>query len=559
MKKLTITLLMPFLLLATQLLGQEVDQALKPLERGRFEKAKTQINKTIQANPTAETYFYGGYLAIRTGNLDAAQSFFEKGLNLDEKRHPFNKAGLGIVAHLKGRTAEAEAIFKEVLKKSRSKDAIILWRIGEAYTGYLPTTGRLSQPLYAHKDPQKAIYYLQKALKRNKKNGAIWLTMGDARALLSPGNGGPAVNAYEYAVEYMANKSLAKHRIGNVYWRARNYPLAGDYYKTAIEADSSYAPAYRQLAEVSFELDRFEEAATRLHQYVQLTEKPTTDLLFRSAKYDYLARMYERAINKIETLSDQIESPVKYRLLGRSYFHLNDYHQAIANLTTWLGKAPEEIDGTEYELLGRSYLKTTDTTLANDSLAIAFLAKAAETDTVKNLYSEIAEMSYKQKNYPAVIRYVEAGEKKFPKTSVKDKFWLAMAAYKLGSTDSTLYAKADSAFAIVQETNPEHVYTVLYRAKSNFYSNRNRDTAYVKSIPFYERFVELVSDKKLEKKFRYDLKIALKYLYHFYNTIEEKPEQALRFAQQGRELYPNDKDFKQILTERQTVAVVPHS
>ncbi|MFN8347387.1 MAG: hypothetical protein U0X91_20450 [Spirosomataceae bacterium] len=534
---------------STQAQSPETVNALQWLERGKVDTASALLSQIHQTAPTIQTYFYNGYAALRANQLAAAEAFFEKGQALDEKRRPLNKTGLGIVAFLKGNGPEADRIFEEVLKESKGKDTEILQRIGEAYTGYTQVINNTDKPLYAQHNAEKAIRYLEMALKRDSKNGLVQLTLGDARALATPSNGGPAVNAYENALALMTNNSLPNQRIGNIYRAAKSYQLAGDFYKAAIKADSLYAPAYLQLAELNFKNNQFKEAAENMDRYLRLAEKPDAELRYRSGQFDYLARQYARAVEKIEAVRNDIETPVKYRLLGRSYFSLKDYDKVIANLSTFLEKAPDKVEGLEYKLLGRAYQSIQDTTIAKDSIAVFYLSKAALTDTAENLYSEVAELSYKLKHYEDVVKYVEAGEKRFKKSSVKDKFWLAMAAYKMGREDSTMYLKADSAFAAVQESSPNHLPTILYRAKANYYGHTNPDTAYAKSIPFYERFVELAYTNKEEKKFKYDMKIALKYLFSYYTSIENNPEKAGDFAQKGKELDPADKDFNDMLAQ----------
>jgi predicted Zn-dependent protease len=548
MKKLLLALVIPNLLLMGEAMGQTIDQALKQVERGSPADAAKQLAQIRQSNPSPEAFFYSGYQAIRAQDLKTARHYFEEGMKLDEKRRPLNKTGIALTTYLEGKTAEAESLFEEVLKESKSKDAEILWRIGEGYTGYTRTTGDVDEPLYKHHNAAKAIEYLDKALKRDKTNGRIWITMGDARALADAGNGGPAVTAYEVAQENLPDASIPKHRIGNVYWAGKNYNLAVDYFKAALAADSLYAPSYLQLAELYFKVNRFKEAAANMESYAHLAENPTTDMKYRSAQFDFLAKNFEQAVSKLEQIKDSVETPVKYRILGRSYFNLEKYEQALLNLNTLQTVAPDKVEGVEYKMMGRAYQNSTDTTIAKDSLALTYLAKAAPTDTTENLYSEMAEMSYRLKKYEDVVKYVETGEKQFNKSSVKDKFWLAMAAYKMGAKDSTMYLKADSAFIAVQETNPNHLPTILYRAKANYYGHADRDTAYAKSIPFYEQFVEMAYANKEETKYKYDMKVALKYLYSYYISVKNDEQKALDYALKGAALEPNDPDFKKILS-----------
>lgn len=547
MKKLLLILLIPNLLLMGEAMAQTIDQALKQVERGNPVDAAKQLAQIRLATPSPEAFFYSGYQAIRAQDLKTARQLFEEGIKLDQKRRPLNKTGIALTTYLEGKTAEAEGLFAEVLKESKSKDAEILWRIGEGYTGYTRATGDVDQPLYKHHNAAKAIEYLDKALKRDKTNGRIWITMGDARALADAGNGGPAVTAYEFAQEHLPDVSIPKHRIGNVYWAGKNYNLAVDFFKAALTADSLYAPSYLQLAELYFKVNRFKEAAANMESYVRLAENPTTDMKYRSAQFDFLAKNFEQAVSKLEQIKNDVETPVKYLILGRSYFSLEKYEQALLNLNILQTEAPDKVEGIEYKMIGRAYQNSTDTTIAKDSLTLMYLAKAAPTDTTENLYSEMAEISYRLKKYEDVVKYVETGQKQFDKTSVKDKFWLAMAAYKMGAKDSTMYLKADSAFIAVQETNPNHLPTILYRAKANYYGHADRDTAYVKSIPFYEQFVEMAYANKEETKYKYDMKVALKYLYSYYISVKNDEQKALDYALKGAALEPNDEDFKKIL------------
>ena len=183
MKKLLLILLIPNLLLMGEAMAQTIDQALKQVERGNMADAAKQLAQIRQATPSPEAFFYSGYQAIRAQDLKTARQLFEEGIKLDQKRRPLNKTGIALTTYLEGKTAEAEGLFAEVLKESKSKDAEILWRIGEGYTGYARATGDVDQPLYKHHNAAKAIEYLDKALKRDKTNGRIWITMGDARAL----------------------------------------------------------------------------------------------------------------------------------------------------------------------------------------------------------------------------------------------------------------------------------------------------------------------------------------------------------------------------------------
>ena len=86
------------------------------------------------------------------------------------------------------------------IKKSKGKNADILFRIGEAYTGYLTPGDGSIKPTYPKVvNPAKAIEYLNRAVDRDKKNPAIQLALGDAHYLNK--DAGTAVSRYESAIE----------------------------------------------------------------------------------------------------------------------------------------------------------------------------------------------------------------------------------------------------------------------------------------------------------------------------------------------------------------------
>jgi len=532
------------------------------LNRSRPEEATQLLNRTAQQNPSARTLFDAGYGYLRAGKPDSARIWFQKGIPMDEKRTPLNEMGDAITYLVKNDPTHAGPKLAEVVKKSKGKNADILYRIGEAYTGYLTPGNGSIKPLYPQVvNAPTAIDYLNRATERNKKNPAIQLALGDAYYLNK--DAGTAVTRYESALELGMDPSRVYQRIGDIYWQGRNLNLAVENYKKAIDANAAYAPAYNQLAELYFLVNRYKEAAGYIDQYVNVSKDNQPETLLRQAQFHFLAKDYQRAVNLIDSNRTALaQNPIVYRIQGWAYSSLKEPQKAIQNINTFLEKAPEKVMPDDYKYLGRSYMGIenpgSDSLKAiNDSIGVAYLAKAAPFDTTENLYSDMAAYYYQARKHPEAVAALDSAANHHYKADVQDLFRYGMSSYTLGFQrdslgklvrDTVRFARADSALALAQKASPDYVPTVLYRAKANYYAYppeaavRNG-----KAKPHFEQFIAMVSEKEEEQnRYKKDLLIAFKYLIS-YNELVTKDEAArAEWLKKGLVLFPENKDLARI-------------
>ena len=172
-------------LVCIQVMAQDVATGLKLLDNNQACLAKDNFEKLAAATPTADNQFYLGYYFLRTNQADMAKAAFEKGLAADPKNQ-LNKVGLGAVALAKGDRGGAKLAFDEATKATKNKNMDVLFRAGEAYTGYVAIDSL--KPLYKTTDPAQAIAYLDMAIalgmKNNQKNPDIYMAKGDAFYLM---------------------------------------------------------------------------------------------------------------------------------------------------------------------------------------------------------------------------------------------------------------------------------------------------------------------------------------------------------------------------------------
>lgn len=555
------------ILLLSGLAGATLAQVPTPdantlMNLGRFDEAKALLVRNAQQNPSIQTYFDAGYGYLRAGQPDSARTWFEKGIPLDEKRVPLNQTGSAITYLVKNDMANAGPKLDEVIDRSKGKNADILYRIGEAYTGYLtPGNGSIKPQYPKAVDAAKAIDFLNRAADRDKKNPAIQLALGDAYYLNK--DAGTAVSRYESALELGMNASRVYQRIGDIYWQGRNLNLAVENYKKAIEANQGYAPAYNQLAELYFLVNRYKEAASYIDQYVNVSKDKRQETLLRQAQFHFLAKDYQRTVNLIDSNRTALaQNPIVYRIEGWAYSSLKQPQQAIQNITTFLEKAPDKAMPDDYKYLGNAYLgienSGSDSLKAiNDSLGVMNLAKAAPFDTTDNLYSDIAKYYYRAKKHPQAVAALDSAAKHGFKADVQDLFRYGMSNYTLGFgrdslgklvRDTTRFAMADSALALAQKQSPDYAPTVLYRAKSNYYAYPPEEAVRKgKAKPYFEEFVNMVADKPEERtRYKKDLILAFKYLISYNELVTKDANARNEWLQKGLSFFPENKDLAKI-------------
>jgi|GEM_PF-426514 len=552
--------------------GLTVAQSTTPdpmllLSMGRDDEAKALLRRQAQQQPSGDTYFKAGYGYLRAGQPDSARRWFEQGLSRDDKRAPLNQLGLALT-QLVQQPGSADGQLAELVKRTRGKNAEILYRIGEAYTGYLTTTEGLIKPLYPRAaDPAKAIDYLNRAAEREKKStdtrASILLALGDAHYLQR--QAGQAVSNYESALELGLNPARVYQRIGDIYWQGKNFNLAVENYKKALEATPDYAPAYSQLAELYFRVNRYKEAARYFDQYLSASQDTRPEMRLRQAQFHFLASNFDRAVALIDSNEATLASnPIVYRIRGWAYSSLKEPQKAIDNLNQFFEKAPEKIMPDDYKYLGKAYLAlespgSDSLKVQQDSVGIAYLAKAAPFDTTENLYSDIAKFYYRNKQHSQAVAALDSAARHGFKADVQDLFRYGMSNYTLGfgrdSTgklvrDTLRFARADSALALAQQGAPDYVPTVLYRAKANYYAYTPEEAVRRGDArPHFEQFIAMVADKEEERnRYKNDLALALKYLISYHEFVSKDSQARQRWIEQGLKLLPGNKDLTKIAT-----------
>ena len=540
--------------LTAPVVAQDIASAMKDLESERYVKAEQTLTQLATATPSADNQFYLGYYYLRTNQPDKAKAAFEKGVAADAGSQ-LNNLGLAGVALAKKDLATAKTLIDNAVKATKSKNQDVLMRAGEMYTLFDANN---------QNDPAEALRLLDLADKLDKKNTSADIEMAMGDAYFVKNDGGNAVGKYENALLINPNLAEANYKIGRVFLRGKNYKLAQDHYEKAIANDPEFAPTYRAYADALANSRAYKKASKTYNTYVEKTGTTNEELLLDVAKYYFLAGDYLQATTYLDKLKGKVNNPIIDRMYGWSYAGLNKNDQAVESLNKFISSAPEKVIYDDYKYLGRAYGQLG--TPEGDSLGIINLTKAAPSDTLENLYREIASKYYTTKRYDKAAEfYVQtiANDKKPLKGDYLNLgqayyYFAPRAAKAMGvaaeDTATTkqmrksYYLKADSAFAKLAELDSAYAYAYYFRGNANYYANPSEAVATGSPVPFYEKYLalankEIAIDASKQQTYSKNLIASYKYLAS-YNIAKKDDVRAKEYITKVLELDPNDKDAK---------------
>lgn len=539
----------------TQAVAQDAQAGFKALDAEQINKAKEIFQGLATSAPSAENQFNLGLFYLRTLNAADAKAAFEKGQSLDPK-NVLNTVGLGGVALLNKDRAGAQTLINQALTATKNRDENVLYRAAEMYTLFEETN-----------DPAEAIRLIDLifTLKKFTPKPEYHMVKGDALYLKN--EGGPAISEYEKAIALNPKLAKALNMIGKVYKRGKNYSSktneggAQNYFQKAIEADSNFAPAYREYGELWLLVRNYKNAAYNYKKYLEKGD-PSPENTLRYAKFAFLSKDYDNAVLRLNEIKGKINDPDIQRMYGYSYIEQNNPTLGVENLEQLLKIIPDQKKlSSDFGYLGRGYAK-----MKKDDDAVKYLSMAAPVDTNENYYLDIYNILYtNQKKYKdAAAMYQKVIDwKNFKKERVGSNEFLRLGtAYYFAATDArrakdtlqmvSLAAMADSAFSKVIAINPAIHNGYLWKARANFFIDVDRSKGLV--IPPYEKCLELA--EKDPAKNKKEIVESCKQLAVAYFQKADAVK-GLEYANKGLTFDPEDKDLKELVNQANGTATQP--
>lgn len=544
MKKLIILSTVAFVSFAN---AQTLPEAIKKTDNERYESAEMDFKALIAKEPNSgANYFYFGENYFKRGDADSANIFYQKGVEL-APTFPLNFVGLGKVMLGKNDVNGAKAQFFKATSISQSKNAEVFRKIAEAW---LATE---------YKNPDEAITAANAAIKLEPKNPEGFIILGDAQLEKNPGEGSTPIKNYQMATTLDPKSAKGTIRIGKLFQRGRNYQGALDKYKEAEAIDATFAPAYREKAELYFLAGQPAKSIENWKKYLELNNSDWARYRYMSALYNN--KQYADAVAEYEALKAKGFKNLYFeRLAGYSYAEMGDktdkeaYNKGLGAINNFFGMAPANFKflPADYKYKGVLLSRT-----GKDSLGLLEMEKAIQLDPTssKIMLSEMANISYRAKKYDKVAMYIERKMAADANSlDNNDYFNYGRANYNLGNTKLTeaaaikdkktaaakeaeatpFYVKSDTAFAHLIKLNPNWVTAYTWKGRSSA-SLKNLDAAKAA----YDKGTSLVKPEEKTGSYKKDIIEALEFNGYYYVEKKDK-ENADATFNQLKEIDPNN-------------------
>lgn len=509
--------------------AQTLEEAIKKTENERFDLATGEFKNLIAKEPTrADYYFYLGENYLKQGETDQAYEAWAKASGMDAAS-PFTQLAGGKLKWYKGDTAAARMQFNALLKTTKNKHAEIMRQIAATYT-YAPA-----------KNLEEAIRILNEATKVDEKNVETYLILGDALLEKTPTDGGPAIKAYNQALSINEKSPKTIVRKAKVYQRGGAPKEANDLYKEAQTLDPTYAPAYRENAELNLRYNQATLAIENWKKYLELNN--SVEAHYRYATALFTGNRYCEVIPEIEYLrKENFENLYTRRMMATSLLECNESNDSTINMRGlkesdefFRTTAPEKVLASDYRYRAKLLSK-----MGNDSLAIEELEKAIILDTAKadELLVEIAKTALKLRKYDrAISAYERKAKGNYSNLEPAEVFDLGRA-YWFGPKD---FVKADTCYGTLIVLSPDYALGYAWKARTT--TKLNPGNVGYKAKPYYEKYFLLVPVADRAATYNKAMILeASRYLGDYYvNSPEKDLVKATEFWTIVRELEPTDK------------------
>lgn len=548
--------------------AQTLNDIIVKTENERYEAAASDFVALIAKDAgKGENYFYYGENFFKNEDIDNANAQYQKGSEVNAT-HPLNYVGLGKILWYKGKDADAKAMFFKAATLGANKNAEVMRKTAEAYI-YAP-----------NKNLDEAIKLLNEAIKIDPKNSTNYILLGDAQLEKNPTDGSTPIKSYQKASELNPKSTLGILREGKLYQRGRNYQLALDFYKKAIGLDATFAPAYREIAEVYMMAGQAKNAIENWKKYLELNN--SNDARYRYMTALFNNKQYTDAINEGESLKKGGYSNYTIeRLLGWAYGEMgnkNDttaYSKGLRSLNQFFDltkdKAGFKYLPGDYKYKGMLLSKT-----GKDSLGALEVEKAIVLDPNANceLWADVARIWNKAKNYN---KSIAAWEKRATCTKAmggQDYFELGRSSYFAGNAimksaasikdakakaakeaeANPFYVKADSCFSKLIQLSPTFPAGYFWRGRSSSQLDPTSSAGLAK--PYYEKALEISKPEEKTGTYKANVIEALEYLGYYHMVLNKNKTNADsdKYFNELKTIDPNNEKQKNYFNPPKTQA-----
>ncbi|NML21600.1 tetratricopeptide repeat protein [Pseudoflavitalea sp. G-6-1-2] len=443
------------------------------------------------------------------------------------KAMPLFEVGYGHLLLKENKKDSAAWYFNRAIEATKEKDAAVLTGVAKAHIEV--KTG----------DVNYALSMLDKAMKREKKDPELSALQGDAWR--RSGDGTQAYKAYSQALDKDKNYSAALYQLGKIFVAQKNDQLYVDYFEKAINADSTYAPAYYELYYHYYYKD-IPRAMEYFLKYRHHSD-PSADNEYQLADLLYLSKNYQPAIDKAKTLLSADPANARlYKLLAYSYLEFKDTATAMQTMTQYFAKGHDSTYlPKDFETMAGLYSKQS----GKEDSAIAYYEKAAahQSDTLAcyAYYKKLKDLCKQMKQYSNEAKWSGKYFAGNDQASNLDLFNWGLAHFKAEE-----FVQADTVFGTYIAKYPDQAFGYYWRARSN----SMLDTAMTEgtAIPHYHNLIAVLEKDTANATNRKWLVEAYGYVAAYETNKEKDYPEAIAYLQKILAIDPANKDAQRYIS-----------
>ena len=506
------------LLLSNTMKAQTLEEGKKFMYYERYQSAKNVFQKLVEVAPVnLEAVYWLGISVMAaadysTKSLADAKEIYRKALEANSNS-ALLIAAMGNVELREGKSQDARNRFETALSLSQNKDLLVLTAVGMANSDF--------DNKYA--DPAYGIEKLKIATNLKKfKEPSVFIYMGDAYKKML--DGGNAQISYQSALNIDPKYARALYRIGKIYQTqgSGQEEIYLKYFNEAIEKDPAYAPVYKNLSDLYYNIE-VTKSAQYLDKYLASTDDDPKNCYYR-ASMKYAQGLFKEAI----TLADQCIAgsgspyPKLYGIQGYAFNRLGDSISARKAFENYISKADQsQIGSGDYATYANVLFKLP----GNDSLAGVYIDKAVQLDTLESskvAYLKTTALYFEnQKNYKiAADWYAKIATLKKDPTKT-DLYYAGFNYFRSGN-----YTTSIEVFNQYSKKFPEDVFSYYMIGKSYWAIDTTMELGLAN--PAFQKAVEVGQADKVKNKNQ--LIGSYKYFVAYYANIKKDKVAAMAYC-----------------------------
>ena len=506
------------LLLSSTMKAQTIEEGKKFMYYEKYQSAKNVFQKLLAITPVSPEAVYWMGIAMMAGGdyspkaLNEAKELYRKALEANSNSALLIVA-MGNIELREGKPQDARNRFETALSLSQNKDLEVLAAVGMANSDF---DNKFADPTYG-------IEKLKIATTLKKfKDPAVYVYMGDAYKILL--DGGNAQISYQSALTIDPNYVRALYRIGKIYQTqgSGQEEIYMKYFNDAIEKDPAFAPVYKNLSDLYYNID-VTKSAGYLDKYLSNADDDPKNCYYR-ASMKYAQGLFKEAI----TLASQCIAagttpyPKLFGIQGYAYNRLGDSLSAKAAFENYILKADQtQIGSGDYSTYASVLFKLP----GNDSLAGTYIDKAVQSDTLESgkvSYLKTTALYYEvQKNFKTAGDWYSKilTVKKDPTKT--DLYYAGYNYFRSGN-----YTSSIDVFNQYSKKYPEDVFSYYMIGKAYWAI----DTAMEQGLanPSFQRAIEVGLADKVKNKNQ--LIGSYKYFVAYFANIKKDKATAIAYC-----------------------------